>query len=142
MNALVYAGDVSARECWAALEDRADAVLIDVRTPEEWAYVGIVDLAGLARDPLYIPWLTYPKMAPNPDFTRTLLEAVGADRERPLFFLCRSGQRSARAAHAMTALGYRRCYNVAHGFEGDRDARGHRGAVNGWKVEGLPWVQG
>ena len=42
----------------------------------------------------------------------------------------------------MTALGYARCYNIAEGFEGDKDGAGHRGTVNGWKVRGLPWVQG
>lgn len=142
MNGLKYAGDVSPRACWNALENNENAVLVDVRTPEEWAYVGIVDLAALARDPVYVPWLTYPKMAPNPDFTQALRARVGDDPDRPLFFLCRSGQRSAKAAAAMTALGYRQCHNIAHGFEGDRDAQGHRGTVNGWKVDGLPWVQG
>ena len=41
----------------------------------------------------------------------------------------------------MTAAGYARCYNVAGGFEGPRDAEGHRGTVEGWKAAGLPWVQ-
>jgi len=30
---------------------------------------------------------------------------------------------------------------VAQGFEGDRDADGHRGTIGGWKAGGLPWVQ-
>ena len=41
----------------------------------------------------------------------------------------------------MTAMGYERCYNIASGFEGDPDMNGHRGTVNGWKVEGMPWAQ-
>jgi len=41
----------------------------------------------------------------------------------------------------MTAAGYSRCYNVAGGFEGARDADGHRGTVEGWKAAHLPWVQ-
>jgi hypothetical protein len=36
---------------------------------------------------------------------------------------------------------YSRCYNVAEGFEGDPDGERHRGAHNGWKAAGLPWVQ-
>jgi rhodanese-related sulfurtransferase len=57
-------------------------------------------------------------------------------------FLCRSGVRSRDAAIAMTAAGFKACYNVASGFEGDKDAAGHRGTVSGWKVDGLPWMQG
>jgi hypothetical protein len=41
----------------------------------------------------------------------------------------------------MTAAGFSKCFNVATGFEGSPDAEGHRGTVDGWKVEGLPWVQ-
>ena len=48
---------------------------------------------------------------------------------------------SGRLVVAMAAAGYTRAYNVAHGFEGDPDSRKHRGRVNGWKMDGLPWVQ-
>ena len=41
----------------------------------------------------------------------------------------------------MTALGYRRCYNLAGGFEGPHDEAKHRGQVAGWKAAGLPWTQ-
>ena len=43
---------------------------------------------------------------------------------------------------ALTAAGFGPCYNVAEGFEGDRDGDLHRGSVGGWKVAGLPWAQG
>ena len=45
-------------------------------------------------------------------------------------------------AAALTEAGFENCYNVAEGFEGDKDASGHRGTVGGWKHAGLPWVQG
>ena len=64
------------------------------------------------------------------------------DRDAPLLFLCRSGVRSKAAAIAMTQQGFTACYNIANGFEGDSDPTRHRGTVSGWKVEGLPWVQG
>ncbi len=41
----------------------------------------------------------------------------------------------------MTGVGFSRCYNIVGGFEGDLDASRHRGAQNGWKAGGLPWVQ-
>jgi len=55
-------------------------------------------------------------------------------------FLCRSGARSHHAAAAAAAAGYSSAYNILEGFEGDRDAEGHRGTVGGWKFHGLPWV--
>ena len=42
---------------------------------------------------------------------------------------------------ALTQAGYSNAWNVAQGFEGDKDAQGHRGSIGGWKAAGLPWVQ-
>ena len=61
--------------------------------------------------------------------------------ETPLLFICRSGARSRAAAEAMTDVGYRSCYNVAEGFEGQVDAERHRGRKAGWKAADLPWTQ-
>jgi rhodanese-related sulfurtransferase len=66
---------------------------------------------------------------------------VGADKDAPVLFLCRSGARSRSAAIALTQAGYGRAYNVAGGFEGDLDGDRHRGHKNGWKAAGLPWKQ-
>ncbi|MFO1113650.1 MAG: rhodanese-like domain-containing protein [Rhodospirillales bacterium] len=136
-----YAGDVSPSRAWELLRAEADAVLIDVRTPAEWNYVGVPDLAKLGKKPVFLPWLFFPSMEVNPQFAEAL-EAAHLGQNAPLLFLCRSGVRSRAAAVAMTARGYGRCYNIASGFEGDPDPARHRGAVNGWKVDGLPWVQG
>ena len=57
-------------------------------------------------------------------------------------FICRSGARSHGAAEAATRAGWRECYNVLEGFEGDKDAEQHRNTVNGWRKAGLPWIQG
>ena len=62
-------------------------------------------------------------------------------RDAEFLLICRSGARSAAAASALTAAGYENCWNVAQGFEGDRDGEGHRGTVGGWKAVGPPWVQ-
>jgi rhodanese-related sulfurtransferase len=70
------------------------------------------------------------------------LDAAGASKDSELFFICRSGARSRMAAEAMANAGYRRCRNVADGFEGPLDADRHRGQVAGWKAAGLAWVQG
>lgn len=136
-----YAGDISAQEAWRMLETDPRAMLVDVRTQAEWAYVGIPDLSHIEKQPLFIPWALFPAMEPNPNFVDQLAK-VHTDREAPLLFLCRSGVRSRAAAMAMTARGYVACYNVAAGFEGDLDPARHRGTLAGWKVGGLPWIQG
>ncbi len=132
-----YAGDLSPREAWDLLTQEPQAVLIDVRTQPEWAFVGAPDLSTLHREPQFVSWQVYPSMARNPRFAEDLAHLP---KTAPILFLCRSGGRSRAAAIAMTALGFTRCYNVAGGFEGDIDADGHR-SVGGWKAAGLPWRQ-
>lgn len=139
-----YAGDVSCNECWEMLSADPDAQMIDVRTSAEWNFVGLPDLARLGRETILVEWQRYPDMSVNQNFASVVsaeLEARGAGPDTPLFFICRSGARSQSAAIAMTAAGYSRAYNVAGGFEGARDGEGHRGTVEGWKFDGLPWVQ-
>ena len=135
-----YAGDVSPEAAWTALKSDGDARLIDVRTTAEWAYVGLPDLGALGKAPVTVEWKRFPSMAVNPGFAGAVA-AAGVEKGAALYFLCRSGVRSRDAARAMSALGYGPCFNVATGFEGDRDAAGHRGTVGGWKTGGLPWRQ-
>ena len=135
-----YAGDVSPEAAWTALKSDGDARLIDVRTTAEWAYVGLPDLGALGKAPVTVEWKRFPSMAVNPGFAGAMA-AAGVEKGAALYFLCRSGVRSRDAAQAMSALGYGPCFNVATGFEGDRDAAGHRGTVGGWKTGGLPWRQ-
>jgi rhodanese-related sulfurtransferase len=135
-----YAGDVSATETYRLLTDEAAAVLVDVRTHAEWAYVGLPDLSALGKKVVTAQWSTYPDGASNPAFLDELV-AAGIAPDQPVLFLCRSGVRSVAAATAATAAGYAKAYNVLDGFEGPQDPTGHRGATGGWKAEGLPWRQ-
>ncbi len=135
-----YAGDIDPREAWRILAENPSSALIDVRTPAEWAYVGVPDLRDLGKQPVYVPWLLFPTMSVNESFVEQV-RAAGVDRDAPLIFICRSGARSRAAAIRMTTEGYATCYNIGSGFEGDPDGERHRGRVNGWKVDGLPWLQ-
>ena len=141
LNGTSLVGDVPVETAWAILRDEADATLIDVRTDAEWSFVGIPDLTGLGKRPLLVSWQCFPDMAFNPGFVETL-RGAGLSRAAANLFLCRSGARSRAAALAMAAEGFARCYNVAEGFEGDKDARQHRGTMGGWKAADLPWTQG
>ncbi|MCK5373797.1 MAG: rhodanese-like domain-containing protein [Alphaproteobacteria bacterium] len=135
-----YTGDVTVGEAWEALEKEEKAILIDVRTQAEWAFVGICDLSNLDKSPLLVSWQNYPHMEINPAFTDIIM-AKDISKDSPIYFLCRSGVRSKSAAAAMVSMGYENCYNILGGFEGDRDELGHRGQSGGWKSAGLPWTQ-
>jgi rhodanese-related sulfurtransferase len=137
---VAYAGDLGPAETYDLLRKDGRAVLIDVRTRAEWAYVGTPDLRELGRDVVLIEWTTFPDGQRNPEFLAEL-EQAGVERDAPLAFICRSGQRSRRAAELATAAGYTTAYNVAEGFEGPVDDAGHRGTNGGWKAAGLPWRQ-
>jgi rhodanese-related sulfurtransferase len=139
-----YAGDISAADAYSMLERDESAVLVDVRTKAEWAYVGVPDLSGIDKETIFVEWQEFPAMKVAADFAPRLLEilrARGASATAPLLFLCRSGARSRAAAIALTQAGRERCYNIAQGFEGPLDDKQKRGAVDGWKAAGLPWAQ-
>jgi rhodanese-related sulfurtransferase len=129
---LPYAGALTPAEAFALMQ--SGAKLVDVRTKPELQYVGKVPGS------LAVEWQTYPGSQQNPDFLQQLAQV--AKTEDTLLFLCRSGVRSHGAATAAAQAGWRESYNVLEGFEGDKDADGHRGTVGGWRKAGLPWVQG
>jgi rhodanese-related sulfurtransferase len=86
-----------------------------------------------------IELLTYPGNLPNREFLADLADHAG--KNEPVLFICRSGGRSHHAALLAQQAGYAASYNVLEGFEGDRDAQGHRNTIGGWRAAGLPWTQ-
>ncbi len=141
---MTYAGDIDAREAWSLLERDGKAQLVDVRSAAEWTFVGVPDLKGLGKAAILVEWQSFPGMGRNANFEAQAsgrLREAGATDDTPVLFLCRSGARSQAAASAMTAAGYKKCFNIAGGFEGDLDAAKHRGQAGGWKFRRLPWVQ-
>jgi rhodanese-related sulfurtransferase len=128
---LSYAGALLPAEARDLMD--AGAMLVDVRTKPELAYVGRIP--GSAA----VEWQSWPGNRPNPEFLAEL-EAI-APKDTPLMFLCRSGARSHAAADAATRAGWKECYNVLEGFEGDKDEAQHRSTLGGWKKAGLPWIQ-
>ncbi len=131
-----YAGAVTPAEAMALLSANPAIKLLDVRTQAERDWVGRVVIAESQH--LAVQWSLYPGGAKNPDFIAQL-EAV-AGKDDVLLMLCRSGVRSRYAAEVATANGYRHCYDILEGFEGDRDSAGHRKTVGGWCQAGLPWI--
>lgn len=132
--------NVAAEKVWDALLRDPAAALVDVRTEAEWTYVGLPDLSQAGKRPLLISWQIFPAMAVNEDFVEQMADA-GITPENRIYYLCRSGVRSLAAARAAIVSGFVNSYNVADGFEGPVNGRGHRGQVAGWKAAGLPWRQ-
>jgi len=130
---------VTPPEAWRILNGDTQAVLLDVRSKVEYDYVG--HPAGA----LNVMWKDYPGWKENPNFVaevKAALAARGGDSaQRPLLAICRSGARSLAAAKALAAAGYTNLSNVEEGFEGDKDAHGHRCTVSGWRYHQLPWEQ-
>ncbi len=129
---LPYTGALLPTEA-QALRTTDGAVLVDVRSSAE------LDFVGRIPGSVEIESKSYPGMKPNPDFVAQLKQAVPA--AATVMFICRSGARSHEAALAAQSAGYGSVFNVLEGFEGDRDASGHRNTVGGWRAAGLPWTQ-
>lgn len=132
----MHQGDISPTEAHHRLQNNRAAVLIDVRTQPEWVFVGVPAVERLIRLSLQV----FPSMQVNAGFVSEI-EQMELSKDTEILCICRSGARSAAAASALTAAGYTNAWNVAEGFEGDKDPDGHRGTIGGWKAAGLPWVQ-
>ncbi len=131
---LPYDGALTPREAHELLHLAPGAKLVDVRTRAE------LDWVGRAVGAVEIEWESYPSKQRNPNFLAQLKHQV--DPEVLVMFMCRSGVRSHAAAAAASQAGYTQSFNVLEGFEGDKDAQGHRNRVGGWRFAGLPWTQG
>ncbi|WP_309071761.1 rhodanese-like domain-containing protein, partial [Arthrobacter sp.] len=99
-----YAGDITPRE--AVERVSKGAILVDVRTVEEWQSVGVPDLTDAGTVPLFLEWN-------RSDGSRNVsfLNQLNGLKGRELLFLCRSGVRSVAAAQSAAAAGHT-AYNV------------------------------
>jgi len=121
------------REAYQFLQQNPQAVLIDCRSEMEYLFVGHPHGAH------HVAWNDGPDWDINPHFVGQVKEVASADR--PVVVICRSGQRSVAAGLELEAAGFGDVYNVLEGFEGSLDEQRHRGSINGWRKEGLPWEQ-
>lgn len=96
---------------FANLADAGKGLLLDVRTPGEYAE-GHLEGSTLL------------------DFNSASFrdEVAKLDRNQPVYVYCRSGGRSGRAADIMTDLGFKEVYNL-------------EGGIMAWQRQGKPVVQ-
>ena len=133
---LPYRGAVTPAEAYQLVQQHPQAMLVDVRTNAERDWIGRVSIVDAKH--AAVQWTLYPGSQPNPQFVQQLQAAAPDDTV--LLFLCRSGVRSRYAAKLATESGFAQCFDILEGFEGDRDAAGHRKTIGGWCYAGLPWV--
>lgn len=138
---------VTAKEAAAMVAGQERAFLIDVRSPEEFGFVGHAEGASLIPVFRFDYWAVDAskgafKAIPDPSFSPRL-EAFAMEndiaRDEILLFMCRSGDRSVRAANIARELGFTKAYSVIDGFEGDLSKKGVRN-MNGWKNAGASWT--
>lgn len=144
---------LDAREAYALKQKLgAKALFIDVRTRYEVSYLGMPTVAdaniAYVEHPDDAPWDDKAgrfKLEVNSDFGPELgrrMAAKGLGKSDVVIVMCRSGDRSARAATLLTQLGYSNVFSVVDGFEGDVATSGPKQGqrvVNGWKNADLPW---
>lgn len=140
----LYVTAAQAYAMWKAAPD--EVKLIDVRTPEEYGFIGHPE--GAWNIPL--AFVTYKRKngvteygpKSNPGFVAEVKKIAGPNDTLLLF--CRSGGRSAMAINLLAAAGLKNAFNITDGFEGDKvDDPGSvfhgKRMRNGWK-NSSPWV--
>jgi len=121
------------------LQNNPQALFVDVRSKAEYKYV------GYPENSILIPWIDDPDWEPNPEVFSDLVMQELDGRENlsdtEIILICRSGFRSNEALKCLENKGFTQVSHVASGFEGDLDENDHRGNLNGWRHDGMPWSQ-
>lgn len=89
-----------------------NAILVDIRTPEEWRKTGLIP----GSQPLM-----YFDAQGHYDTAAWLkqLNQLGADKNRPIVLICRSGHRSEQVGNLLAKeLGYGQVYHLQTGIKG------------------------
>ena len=113
----LYVDAAQAYEMWKA--DPEKVKIIDVRTPEEYGFIGHPDTAWN----IPLAFVTYQrkdgvtKYGPkwNADFVAEVKKIAGPTDT--LLLMCRSGDRSAMAVNQLAAAGLNNAYTITDGFE-------------------------
>ncbi|MAB11403.1 rhodanese-like domain-containing protein [Hyphomonas sp.] len=111
-------GDLPADSAWQMVQ-RGEIVVLDVRTPTEWA------MTGLPRD-------SHGINVKDRDFVAQARGAVLGDLDHPIAVICRTGQRSSEAASVLEKAGFTHVFDIKEGM------LGKEGAGDGWLKRGLP----
>ena len=121
------------------LQNNPQALFVDVRSKAEFKYV------GYPENSILIPWIDDPDWEPNLEaFSDAVMQELDGREnlsDTEIILICRSGFRSNEALKCLENKGFTQVSHVASGFEGDLDENDHRGNLNGWRHDGMPWSQ-
>ena len=132
---------ITASAAWRWLQSDSTIRLIDIRSTQEFLFVGHPVGA------VHVPYIDEPDWEPNPCFTaqvRDLLPVVvdlKVKREDLIFLICRSGERSKAAGQVLIEAGVDNVFSSIDGCEGPLNEHAHRSGISGWRYDGLPWAQ-
>lgn len=141
----LYVTSKEAYDMWKA--SPKDVKVLDVRTLEEYIYVGHAPMAwnipAFLQTTVWDAEKQYFTYKMNPDFVIQLKEVFQPNDT--ILVTCRSGGRSASAVNLMAKLGYTNVYNITDGFEGDAinnpESPNHgKRLINGWINADVPWT--
>ena len=105
--------DICSTQAYDILISNDNAFLVDARTRGEWQQVWMPYL-DKKNKVIFLSWQL------SKDFEDSFLSIINDKIDAIMFFLCRSGCRSFIAANFVTDIGYKNCYNIGDGFEGDK----------------------
>ena len=139
---------VTSQEAYAMWKGKPESIhVIDVRTPEEYVFVGHPEMAvnipiGFVEHKWDAKGNDF-MLVPNSDFIASV-----KSRHSPsdtLLVMCRSGNRSAIAVNFLAKAGFTNAYNITDGMEGDKVKDPHsafhgKRMLDGWKNSGSPWT--
>ena len=141
----LYVTAKEAYEMWLA--DKNKIKILDVRTPEEYIFVGHAPMAHNIPIQLFNYEMAVLNKGPLMKANSNFINEVGRKFKTSdtILVICRSGNRSAAAVNTMASAGFKIAYSVTDGFEGDRvkdpssTFYGKR-FKNGWRNSGIPWT--
>ena len=141
----LYVTAKEAYQMWQA--DQNKIKILDVRTPEEYVFVGHPSMAYNIPLQLFNYQMAVQNKGPLMIANQNFMAEVGQrfKTSDTILVICRSGNRSAAAVNLMAAAGFKIAYSVTDGFEGDRvkdptsSLHGKR-LKNGWKNSRAPWT--
>ena len=142
----LYVTAKEAYEKWQADPERVK--IIDVRTPEEFLFVGHPTVAW--KIPVCAQTYEWNAerqqfpMKPLPDFVARVSQIANPDDT--LMVMCRAGGRGAIAANMLAQAGFKNVYNIVDGMEGDGTGDSESLAkaqpkTDGWLNSGCPWTK-
>lgn len=97
---------------------RGEAVLVDIRSREEWQETGLAEPA-------------LPISMHEGGFVQKLLQAMGGDPSRPVAIICATGGRTRYLQNVLASNGFSNIIDVSEGMMGSP-------AGPGWLKRGLP----